>query len=397
MTDNDDRNRCKNVLLITNIPTPYRIPLFNELSRQLSNIGITLTVAFAALGYRRRKWDIEMSDCDFAYKVLSRETASTSAGSFKYKGLSKLIRDLDPILSIGNGFSKATLYLYLRNILFSEKFAIWSGTISRRGVKDSFLRIFYRKILIQRASRFIAYGKRSKGYLVRLGAENESIHIAINTVDTQYFTENSSKIQLKGTAQESTQHITYIGNLERGKRLDLLIHAAAQLRKTHRNFVVDIIGSGSQENELAALVKEFQLSDIVTFHGFKQRPELIQFLDRSICFAFPSEYDIYGLVLVESMACGIPCVSSIHAGASDDLIIDNETGFLVDYENTSEVVERLKWILNNPEQTRKIGIRARDFITNRINLKQSAKGFLEAITSLEAGKSKTVFSVTAQQ
>ena len=62
--------RVNTILVITNIPTPYRIPLFNELDRLLDENGMKLKLVFAALGYSRRKWRIDMGECRFDYEVL---------------------------------------------------------------------------------------------------------------------------------------------------------------------------------------------------------------------------------------------------------------------------------------------------------------------------------------
>lgn len=48
---------------------------------------------------------------------------------------------------------------------------------------------------------------------------------------------------------------------------------------------------------------------------------------QSHCFLFQTDFDIWDLVLVEAMSAGLPCISSIHAGATHDLIKDGVTGF----------------------------------------------------------------------
>ena len=78
------------VVIITNIPTPYRIPLFNELNAQLAREGIGFKVVFAALGYPRRKWEIDMAQCTFAWEVLSRgrvPSRNPESAVFLYSGL----------------------------------------------------------------------------------------------------------------------------------------------------------------------------------------------------------------------------------------------------------------------------------------------------------------------
>ena len=49
-------------ILITNIPTPYRIPLFNELAAAFAATGVSLKIVFAASGYERRQWVVDLSD-----------------------------------------------------------------------------------------------------------------------------------------------------------------------------------------------------------------------------------------------------------------------------------------------------------------------------------------------
>ena len=57
----------KKILVITNIPNPYRIPLFAELSRQLKVEGMDLKVIFAAMGYKRRQYKIDLEKCGFEF------------------------------------------------------------------------------------------------------------------------------------------------------------------------------------------------------------------------------------------------------------------------------------------------------------------------------------------
>jgi hypothetical protein len=60
----------KKVAVITNIPNPYRIPLFNRLHERLNGEDIRLKVIFAASGYQRRKWHIDMESARFNFLFL---------------------------------------------------------------------------------------------------------------------------------------------------------------------------------------------------------------------------------------------------------------------------------------------------------------------------------------
>jgi len=80
------------------------------------------------------------------------------------------------------------------------------------------------------------------------------------------------------------------------------------------------------------------------------------------------------------MAAGLACISSTQAGATVDLIKDGETGFIVDYKNKDLVKSKINWILDNPDQARLMGEKARNFIEQEASLHVSASGFVRAIT-----------------
>ncbi len=373
------------VLLITNIPTPYRIPLFNEINRQLLARGIAFKVVFAALGYARRKWQIDMAQCSFPWAVLGGgrvPSRNPESAMFTYSGLGRLLRSDPHALYVVGGFSVATTWLRLAALLRRTRYYIWSGAIERKGRPDSWVRRWHRRWLVGGASGFVAYGVRAGEYLVGLGADASRVFIGINTVDTAYFhREVSLHREAQAPSVGDARHILYVGNLEAGKRLDHLLEVTRLLAQSRSDFVLDIVGSGSQEGHLRELADRLGIAGRVHFHGFVQRPEVARHLARAACFVFPSEYDIWGLVLVEAMSAGLPCVASFHAGATSDLIEDGVTGFAVDFSQFERVAGRLAWLLDHPAESAAIGDRARAFILARVNLKESAAGFVAAVRS----------------
>jgi len=382
------------VLLITNIPTPYRIPLFNELNRQLENNGLKLGVVFAAMGYDRRQWKVDMSDCKFEYEVLSSKNISyddSEKVSFTYSGLYKAIKREKPSVIVTNAFSLATMKLWLLSFLKNIPYIIWSGAINRKDRPDSFLRKLQRKTLVKRAVGFIAYGTKAKEYLISLGANADKIEVGINTVDTEYYKKETEKIRriLENkkignyeNESENKKHLLYIGHLTQGKRLDLLFETIKALLDKRQDIIIELVGDGSEMGNLKSLTTKLNITEFVRFEGFKQKTEIPQYLARADCFLFPSEYDVWGLVLVEAMSAGVPCISSIYAGATRDLIQDGETGFAMDFSETEKVAEKINWILNNPEQAKIIGQNASRFIEENVTIEKSAEGFVKAITKI---------------
>ena len=376
----------KKVVLITNIPNPYRVPLFNELSKQLKNDNLHLKIIFASKTYKRRLFQLNESDFQFDYSYLDNEAITVGNNSensyFTYKGLSKELKKEKPDVIIVSGFSSATVKVFLYSIINRTPYIIWNGSIAKKGRKDSFIRKLQRSFLTRFASAFIAYGTKAKSYLVSMGAASEKVFIATNTVDTSFF-ENETEKQRGILMDDGLHHFIYLGYLVPRKNVGQLIEIAKMLKAQRVDFCIDIIGDGESKNSLESMVKEYQLTDQVKFHGFKQKDELPPYFAKTKALLFQTDFDIWGLVLNEAMAAGVPCLSSVNAGASEDLIVNGENGYIVDYQNKAEIVEKINFIIENPEKAKELGKHAGEFIRKNASLSNASVGFVKAIkTSL---------------
>jgi len=375
----------KKIFIITNIPTPYRIPLFNELNTRFKNDGLELLVIFGAKNYPRRKWVVDPSDYQFTYKILPTKQIGFSDSekySFTYKGLINLIIQEKPFLIITNGFSIATMKIWFISWFTPLKYIIWSGDIYNKQRHTSFLKKLYRKTLINKASGFVAYGLKAKQYLISLGVDRENIHIGINTVDTKYYKNEVSKLREKTKTRSNKKHLLYIGALSPRKNVLKLLNVLRVLLKSRSDLILDIIGDGNDFMRLKKYIQDHKMDEYVKFHGFKQKSELPMFMAQSDCFLFQTDFDIWGLVLNEAMAAGLPCIASIKAGSTYDLIRNGVTGFSVDFSNTEEVIDTINFVLNNREVALKIGVNAKDFISQSASLKNSGDGFVKAVKSI---------------
>ncbi len=372
------------ILLISNIPTPYRVPLLNHLNTLFRDHGYHFFVLFSSRSSDRRKWKIDSSDMHFDHSFLMDNLKNgTYSSIFGYKNLTKFIKNTQPAVCITNGFSVATLYLWFLSLYKPIKYIIWSGDILTKGRKVNFLRTFYRKIITRRASTYIAYGTMAKKYLKSLGAKPEKIFIGINTVETEYFATSTSTYK-SNKSKDNIKRILFIGYLTNGKRLDLMLKAFSELLKVRNDIIFDIVGDGPHKSILLELTNNLRINDNVVFHGYQQRENLPQFLSSADCFVFPSEYDIWGLVLNESMAAGVPCISSIHAGATHDLINDGENGFAVDFSDIQNVVSKICILFQDEVLAKSISINAQNTIQRRASIPKSAAGFLDAVESLNS-------------
>lgn len=387
----------KRVLLVTNIPNPYRIPLFNELNRQLERQGIHLKVLFGALGYRRRKWKLDMSQCRFDYDVLSSRSFEVRGDAektiFTYGGLLRHLRTYRPDVVIVAGFSLATVQLWLYSWFRPLHYIIWSGSVqgvwtNRSGKRTprSLIRTLQRKVMVSRAAGFIAYGSSARAYLIELGVPPEAISIGINTVDTQFFAGETQRLRKQSfnehISENGKAHLTCIGDLSARKGGPKMLQAVKQAARQRTDFVLDLIGDGKDRPWLEAFVRENGLSEYVRFHGYQQREELPAYLAQSHCLLYPTNYDIWGLAVVEAMAAGLPVIASANAGVTHDLVRDDITGFAVDFADTNCLAERICWVLDHPEEAAAMGKCGSAFIAEHATIAKSAGGFVEAILNV---------------
>lgn len=375
----------KKIILVTNIPTPYRIPLFNELSEIFQQMQIDFKVVFGASGYSRRKWKLDMSESHFSYVVLDSKNISLNYSEkaiFTYDGLFRLIHKEQPDVIITSGFSIATLKVWLSSWVAFIPYIVWSGSIMRSNQPDSFFKRLREKIFIRRAAGFIAYGSKARDYLISLGADISRISIGINTTDIHFYIENIKETSACLNYYDKKKHILYIGDLTPLKNVLKVLRIIKKLSLIRSDFILDIVGDGSDKARLQKFVHNHNLDNLIKFHGYRQKLDVVKFLAKADCFLFQTDGDVWGLVLNEAMAAGLPCIASIHAGSTYDLIIEEVTGFAMDFSITEKVTEKINWILENPSQAKKIGKNAQSFIIEHANLKRSAKGFIDAIERL---------------
>lgn len=375
----------KKVVIVTNIPNPYRVPLFNELNRQMTAEGYSMTVIFAAESYARRKFILDKSEMKFDYRFLNSsaiQLGDSEKTVFSYRGLQDELNKIKPNVVITPGFSPATMSVAMWKVVHRCKQIIWSGSLTPESAGASLLRRLQRKILMKFTDATLAYGSLAKKYLISIGSPERRSFIAINTVDTEFFRSETEKLRSGPDNGDDKKHLTCIGYLSPRKKMIEVLKAVQKLSHKRNDFVLDIIGDGEDRQMLEQKSWEWNIGDVVKFHGFRQKSELPAYFSKSSAFLFQTDFDIWGLVLNEAMAAGVPCIVSPNAGASADLVEEGKTGFVCNYGDTDSVVNRIEYLLDHPENARMIGRAASEFIRTQASLEVSARGFLTAVKSV---------------
>jgi len=377
----------KKIIFVTNIPTYHKIPLYNELADLLRKSGTVFKVFFLISGEKRRKWHIDLSDAKFEYVMVNEPKINLTyewTFIFPIKLMYYLFREY-PNFIITTGYSMASIVVMIFSMIFGSRYSVYSGEIFSRDTAKSWFRKCIRKIIVQFVDSVIAYGTKAQNYVRALSTQKEP-YIAYNTSDMRFYTQQSSILRRTRTnishefgLSAANINLIFIGRLVKRKAVDLLIESVVKLNSRKKDFLLHIIGDGTEKSYLQSLVAKLLLKGNVIFWGHKNKDELAKHLAIGDIFVFPSLYDIWGLVLNEAMAAGLPVIASKYAGATYDLVQDGVNGFVVDPHNTDEMAEKIRVLLDNPGLRKKMGENAKQTILDRFTVEKTAEGFLEAI------------------
>ena len=142
---------------------------------------------------------------------------------------------------------------------------------------------------------------------------------------------------------------------EPGKGRRVLLKVLPDLVESDSRVQVAFPGQGDELEELKRTAHRQGVSDRVFFPGFVSEKLLKQFYRQCFAYVMPSQQEGFGLVYLEAMNYGKPCVGCSDDGA-EDIIVDGETGLLIeDRKNKREVEKKLKWLVSCPEEAERMG------------------------------------------
>ena len=147
-----------------------------------------------------------------------------------------------------------------------------------------------------------------------------------------------------------------LGALERSKGQDTAIEAAKILASDKLAFLLLIAGSGPEEEALRKQVATNQLEPYVEFLG--HRADVGELLARSHALVHPARWEGFGRVITEAMSLARPVIAT-RTGGIPEVVVNGETGFLLEPEDPRALADRMKWVIEHPEESRELGRRAR--------------------------------------
>ena len=331
----------KKVLFLTNFASPYRVHFFDELGKYM-DVTVLYSDRVEDIKHRNADW-FEKGDGGFQAVQLTR-VASVGDENLCLDVLPWLKKKYDAIVIGGYSSPTAVLamtYLRMRRIPFWME--VDGGLIRQEGK----LKYFVKKTLVKLAKQWLSTGEYTTKYLVHYGAKQEKVlqypfsslyerDILQNVIST------GEKQKIRQELEIPEEHMVLaIGQFIHRKGFDVLLHAAKNINE---NAGIYIVG-GEATDEYLKLREELGLKN-VHFLGFQKKERLAQFYKAADLFVLPTREDIWGLVINEALAYGLPTITTERCVAGLELIENGVNGYVVPVEDAAALAEKMDAVLS---------------------------------------------------
>ena len=320
------------VLWITNLPSPYRVKFFNELGKYCE-----LTVLFETVSSKER----DSSWADFKaenFKAVIMPGLKLGASTAFCPSVVKYLHhEYDEI--VVTDFSTPTGILAIQTLKFRKiPYCIESdgGFVGDgKGIKERI-----KSFVLPGAKMYFSTGSSHDKYYQAYGVDDKLI---VRYPFTSILSENvlekpiseKEKLLLRNTLHMNEEIIVLaVGQFIFRKGFDLLIKSSIVLPS---NYGIYIVGGEPTEEYIEMAAANARIH----FVGFKLKSELEVYYKAADVFVLPTREDIWGLVINEALAYGLPVVTTSRCAAGLELIEDGKNGFLVPINDPNKLANAI--------------------------------------------------------
>ena len=271
-------------------------------------------------------------------------------------------------------------YIYaVTTRFFTKKKLIWH-------VRDNIKHTIFHKLLMKNSDMMIAVSKHIDNQVI---AEEQRKRILYGGLDIREWPleiNPDKTIRHELGLQDDKILIAQAGQLTRWKNQSDFIKAAALILKTQRNVHFLIIGddlSGREKKykiELKKLAEKLNVSSFISFLG--NRKDMKRLLCQIDILIHPAIDEPFGRVLIEAMSMEKPVIA-YNCGGPIEIIVNNETGYLVTPCNYTEIAEKAILLLEDEDLRTQLGKAGRNSVLEKFNMDRYLKGIEEIFDHLQ--------------
>lgn len=364
--------RRTKVAMVTNIPAPYRIPVYERLG---AHADIDLCVFFCSGREPDREWDLQQA----GYKqVYFREKFFSYSGKFVHCNPDAWarLRAFAPDVVITTGFNPTFLLAYVYAKVHGAKHvAMTDGTYYTEFATLTWVHRLVRRWVYAGTRAFIGASQGAfqlyRSYGVPASRMFQS-HLCAN---------NDAYQGVAGTPR--VHDFVFSARFIAAKNPDFVLQVAAGVaRKLGRRVSVLMMGSGELFDDLRAQAESAAAEIDVEFAGFVKQADLPGHYASARVMLFPTQIDTWGVVANEAFAAGVPVIVTPMAGVAHDLVLDGQNGFVLDL-NLGAWVEAGARLLSDDRLRQDMSAHAREHVL-KYSYDNAAQGIYDAVSLARA-------------
>ncbi|MFZ4399442.1 MAG: glycosyltransferase [Bacteroidales bacterium] len=203
------------------------------------------------------------------------------------------------------------------------------------------------KFAFKKAIWITAMAEHMKTVLIDLGITDSKISVVPFGIDPMIFNPVNRKSEVDKFIITSTRNFESVYNIPH------LLKAVAAIKTQIPTIQLNLIGDGSERENIEKMVNEMNLNDCTIFHGKIPQPQIAELLKQSHLFISVSLSDGNNISLNEAMACGTLCIAT-DIPANSQWINDGENGFLVKIDDVNSLAEKILFSYQNYEGIQKV-------------------------------------------
>lgn len=327
--------------------TVARLNKFIKLNQK--DLGKT-TVIFCSPTEENRHWKLK-EKIDFKYQVLPNfQIKLKGKDLFTYfinPSIFKILNKQKPDRLIITGWDLfAYQAAFFWGTLNKKRITLWSGSTANEKSWRRTITLPLVKLFVHLSTDYIAYGSRSRDYLISLGAKPGKIKIFLNDVNGKYFQNQSKKLrpmreQIKQRlGVQAQKNFLFVGQLIERKGILDLLKAYRIFYRLRPNWGLVIVGYGQLEDEVKTFANKNKLKKLICLSQVDQYdlPPVYASCD---ILVLPSREEVWGLVINEALHSSLKVIVGDKCGCVPDLIKPGENGYIFKSGSQSSLLNAL--------------------------------------------------------
>ncbi|MGM9589481.1 MAG: glycosyltransferase family 4 protein [Faecousia sp.] len=329
------------VLFITNYASPYRVCFYDELAKYM-DVTVLFSDRIEDKKHRSADWFIS-GEGRFHGVQLEKRVASVGGRDLCLDVIQWLKQPWDAIVVCGYAYPTtvlAMLYMRLHGIPFYMEV---DGGLIR---ESSGPKYWFKRCLVSQATVWISSGHCTTDYLVHYGAKAESVFqypftsLWEREIPAAVPAPPEKQSLREKLAMSEKKIVLYVGRFDPKKGMDDLLRVTPEV---DREAGIYFIGGEPTEEHLA-FCRENNLEH-VHFVGFQKKEALQSYYRAADLLVLPTHSDVWGLVINEAMAQGLPIVTTDKCVAGMELVENGVNGYLVPVKDDHALATAVNQVL----------------------------------------------------